>query len=303
MKSSRIPLQKMPKDKQIGLLALALDNPPPPDGVAPDLNELVAWQQGRVPQPRADEIKSHVARDPEIYALWRQAREAQAVVPPFQTWLNRFKLPQWIGRPERFATGAYPLAIAAALLLVIVLPQLGHSPTLSSQIDEGYQTLTPLNVSSAQWLSGLDVHEKSLEMPTSNSPNLSELKLPINAGIRQGLQDLTATHKLDGSWLAALRFYPPLQARCPEGKNCDARFAVLKEFGRWVTLNRLQCLDSTVTTQPKPDEQLSHFIEAAAGHQELSGFRRLLEQWQTEMAHDPARFCQKIAEVLKQLNT
>ena len=191
MKPSQSTPEKMSKDKQIGLLALALDNPPPPDGLAPDLNELLAWQQGKIPQPRADEIKSHIARDPEIYALWRQAREAQGVGQPAQTGLSRFKWPQWPRLPKGFAIGAYPLAIAAALLLVIGIPRIGHQPTLSSQIDEDYQVLAPLGLNSGQWLSGLGLHEKSLEMPTPNNPNLSELKLPINAGIRQGLQDLT----------------------------------------------------------------------------------------------------------------
>ncbi len=287
----------------MALLALALDNPPPADGIAPDLNELLAWQQGRVAQPRADEIKSHVARDPEIYALWREARAMLASqLPKQQPKRERLQWPDWLIFPDWLAQGGLPIAITAALLVAIGLPQLEHSSALSSQIDEDYQSLAPMALSSAQWNAGFDQQEKALMPPKSGNPNLSDLKLPINVGIRQGLLDLTSTGKLNSSWSGLLKFYPPLQASCPDGQNCQTKFAVLKEFGRWMALNRLQCLDNTATVQLKPDEKISRFIEATAPHQDLAEFRRLLEQWQSDIQHNPGQFCEKIATGLKQLN-
>ena len=67
-----------PTDESIASFALALDDPMPAPGARPDLDELWDWTAGAVDAARAREIRAHVARDPELYAAWRELRRELA---------------------------------------------------------------------------------------------------------------------------------------------------------------------------------------------------------------------------------
>lgn len=63
--------------QDIAKLGLLLDEATAASGQKPTFEELWQWMQGEVTAGRAQEILSHVARDPEVYSQWHQLRSAQ----------------------------------------------------------------------------------------------------------------------------------------------------------------------------------------------------------------------------------
>jgi len=66
------------QSRQLVLAALAIDKPSSAAADKPDMAELWDWVNGSVDPQRALQIRSHVARDPELYAQWRELRLALA---------------------------------------------------------------------------------------------------------------------------------------------------------------------------------------------------------------------------------
>lgn len=62
-------------DNRLAKLALLLDTPEKAEGRVPDTDELWDWMHGCVEDPvRAAQIRSHVARDPDVFELWHEMR-------------------------------------------------------------------------------------------------------------------------------------------------------------------------------------------------------------------------------------
>ena len=112
--------------ERLALVALALDDPGAAPGPRPTLEELWDWMGDEVEAGRADEIRAHVARDPEVCELWRQLRLALleervgATVPSGELRATRTASTTggWL---SRWRTRLEPLPFGGALATAVVL--------------------------------------------------------------------------------------------------------------------------------------------------------------------------------------
>ena len=107
------------KERLNAMLALVADEEKPV-GRKPDLQEIQAWHMGKLDAQRANEVKTHVARDPGCYQQWSDllAEEKTAVDKPgiFE------QVNSWL---QAIIAGSRPqltLALVASLVVAITLP-------------------------------------------------------------------------------------------------------------------------------------------------------------------------------------
>ena len=70
--------------KDLAALAVLLHTKQPVDGERPTEAEIWAWMHNGLSDERSAEVKSHVARDPDIYRLWHSLRAASQEFPSQQ---------------------------------------------------------------------------------------------------------------------------------------------------------------------------------------------------------------------------
>lgn len=262
------PDGESPAERLAALLALAAEAGPPP-GPTPDLREIQAWHLGRLEAARAAEVKSHVARDPQCYRLWREliaddAEQAQAAgqaVAPAPGRLAR--LWQWLApRPGVWLGGGLAAALALVLAWVVVPllttpPADDSGPVIadSGSIDWSATLGSLLGLSDGP---PVETDLPPLETPVADValdwPYLQRLtrrdagwpyaeKIAFQTGLRAGLS--AATARAHG-WAAAIEALPEASVPCTaewDAATCTRRLGQLREAGRRAAVHYVACLD------------------------------------------------------------
>lgn len=268
-----------PSTEDLARAALALAVAPPAEGKPPTLLEIEQWRHGRVTEGRAAQIRSHLARDPALFALLAEletadahlallaARTAAERLPapgaarvpripaspalatrPRSTALTRWR-ELWRTPATRWLGGGLATALAMALIAVALVP------LLRPLEDSGLQSTTR----SAGWeepgrpdiLDAIDLGFARRDPPADFRPTgwpwregggataADRARLAWRAGVRQGLQRWAES---DPAWAGVLAQLPAQPPTCPPGDSGCARVVELyAAAGRWGVLVYWQC--------------------------------------------------------------
>jgi hypothetical protein len=230
---SQAPEAESAKNRKAAMLALLVADAKP-DGPAPTLAEIDAWQNGRLDPVRGEQVKSHLARTPEALAMFTemlatermQLTETQPrslpggimrVIKGF-----RFRNPIWLA-------GA---ATAAVLVLSVVLvTQRGHE-------QPGFSPLPPQYLASLSysWPWGAQAISRGGSQATPDQ------RQAFQAGLRQGLQELT---RGEGQWGKAISGLAREMPECESATNataCRQATETLRDTGQTAAGLYLACL-------------------------------------------------------------
>lgn len=232
-----------PGERLGAIFGLLADNEAPV-GPRPDLNEIQAWHNGKLDESRAAEIKTHVARDPECFAIWsellatqddmvEQAAETSHRPILFLDKIKRFfiaPIPKWVG-------GGIATTMAILLVVLMLPTQQDWSP-----IDDPV-----LTDEKAQW------PYLGRSITRGGSLNYRH-KVALQAGISQGIL-LSTQGKHDWSKvLDYLHDKPQVCANEKEKQLCEKQTQLLQKTGLHASVLYLACLEhENVTTKSFDD--------------------------------------------------
>ena len=128
-------------DSRLAKLSLLIDTPEKAEGRVPDSDELWDWMHGCVEDPvRAAQIRSHVARDPDVFERWHEMRLSEGGVE------------EWIASAS--AAELQSSAVANLQESTDIEQAVSTAPSVSAtQAKEKSDRISPLNLSA--WLSKL----------------------------------------------------------------------------------------------------------------------------------------------------
>ena len=211
-----------------------------PVGPRPDLKEIQDWHLGKLDEARADEVKSHVARDPACFQLWSELLAAEATdeheQPVEMNWLAQTskKIKTWMTTPSpSWVGGGLATAMVIVLAVIIVPEQRSWSPT-----DE------PISVDmEAQW--------PYLGKSITRGGKLSyRNKVAFQTGISEGIKLSTQNKQ---SWAHVLEYLHDTPQVCDDAKDkilCETQAQLMKKTGLHASVLYMACLErETVKTK------------------------------------------------------
>jgi len=245
------------------LLALALDQEPAP-GPRPTLEDVAAWHAGQLSGVRAEEVKAHVARDPECYGWWMELRAAEAQletsggptvkgepevrpVPWWRRWL------QASGERRSLAVGGLGVAVAAVLVVAVGV-RMRLAPGLYEGIDRGYEAWEGAGVSPPEewrWQTGLT---RGSPPGPDSAPDSEGGVQAFRAGMRAGLEGLLPAGGVRSLISGGL---PDDSPECPAGSAgtpCERQNQLMHATGRWGALIYLSCGAPSPPPGPEPPD-------------------------------------------------
>lgn len=232
---------KQKLEKAQAIIALAADKSEA-KGEKPTLEEIVAWHEKRMDEPRASEVKAHIARDPEAYQMWFEYREANQQFSKESSNQVKSKT-SWKDSLSKIIESIIPTAIkpsygvagiaASVAGFMLVIPMfLGHG--LEQRLDSGYSNWSG-EVSAENWMWDQAMMPKSL-LPFS-APDVSQQA--FQNGFREGLSELT---KGDSEWKTRIEQIHLNESTCSSEDEACIDFEKLNLLaGRWAALSYLQC--------------------------------------------------------------
>jgi hypothetical protein len=235
------------------MLALALGGQSAA-GPKPTFEEIAAWHAGHLSEPRASEVKAHVARDPECYRFWYELRLEERVSDQSRQTQQRDGAAQedrasgpWEWLKSQIPVSAIGMSAAglagamAVVFAVMVALPLIRSPDLYERIDLQYAAWEdePPQVDVWPWRkSGVEKGLGSLEeLLAKPDPE----KNAFRVGVRTALQNLAADA---AQWRKTIESLPDTLQPCVDGdaKNrCRERQHLLHASGQWSALVFLSC--------------------------------------------------------------
>lgn len=295
--------------ERAALLALAIDNVTPPPGPRPSIDEVIAWHHRELAEPRASEVKGHVARDPACYQIWVDVREAESLAvqtrpessrqptaertPATTAWR---RLADWLGdwlaplfSPRGLGVGA--VALLAAALGIRLL----QTPDLTAQLgadlaNMGWDTAVTVD----QWPGRGGISSKGLGEDWAD-PDRAMAHAAFAAGVREYLARNVDTR---AGWSAVIEALPREAPSCAVGDDaCVEMRPLLRQAGRWTAAVFLHCQGQPgktaeaagVSTRP------AHLAEALRDYVPAADIAAGYRQWQRATA---ASYCREAAAML-----
>lgn len=270
-------------DRQLAMAAIALDHAADTgDGEKPDFEELWDWSAGQLSGVRASQIQSHVARDPDIYAQWREIRLAleetvnkdmasdpatHNVAPPLhgrnangQESTTKIKS----GLMETIFNWLTPAQLGGGFATAAIL---GVAVSIGLN-----QSDSPPNDFWSDWQS-----PKSLEAPDLDDAEVAELQAFL-AGMGKQMGELSIP-----AFDPAGRSLPEQVPECSIGdESCDTRRALLYELGELSVKARLECMvvDSDNALQQQAQRQrLQDIAQSLASDNAVTRLILPLQDW------------------------
>jgi hypothetical protein len=293
------------------LLALALDTRPAP-GTKPDLAEIAAWHAGRLPEPRAGEVKAHVARDAECYRLWYELRteevhlwrESHTAKPAQKPGLWGHVSRWWTSGGHGRRIGGALAAATVGLFAAVIGLKILLAPDLAQQIEDSYARWDAAYLPPAEsWpLSRRGGGEKSMDLwdPFGPASRTFEIQA-FRSGMRVGIQRLSGDSPL---WQGAIERLSDGPLACPEGlaeATCAHQRAILEDLGRWVALEQFRCASGQVVAEEEGDRRQSlveDLTEALRDAGIAGKLATVFEAWSGEELRDPVHYCRRIERLV-----
>lgn len=239
------------------LLALALEQVPPPIGERPGLDRIAAWVEGELPPGIADEVASWVARDRDAYHLWLDYLDARATLAIESTGASHL-LSSWLAvLHDRLKTwwssgsiggglASGLLAATAILLLVVSFAPFWLTDPLDGALDREYRSWVARgHPPPHQWgwrLAGVTRGKGAVPNPLSD---------PERSAFLTGLSNRASEL---GQWppqaKAHLNELPRSPVPCVEDSHdCHHRQQGFRQLGEWILLLSVACADAERTDQ------------------------------------------------------
>lgn len=250
-------------DRNLALAAIALDGEQVATGEKPDFDELWDWAAGKVTGERELQIRSHVARDAQVYGLWREIRVAMAEKPLANTavegQVEEFSEPQIqsrAGHADSTLAGLWntilgwltPAQLGGGLATAAVL-----GIAISLGLNQGRQAPDDFW---SDWQS-----PKSVETLQVDQSSIDESQAFLS-GMAQQMRALSipAVDPLG-------RDIPEHAPSCSTSDEpCSRRREFLAELGQLTVVSRLECLigDSTDTERTQRVQEILVALEPDA---------------------------------------
>lgn len=221
-----------PEERLLGLVRLLSDQESPA-GPTPTLQEIQDWHLGKLDEKRAQQVKTHVARDPACYQLWRDLiaaeKEAELVtekpVSIVSKLLNLFK--QWWTTPTRSWAGTGMVTAMLVVVVAVLMPYFGSWSPLDDPIQAELEYDWPYAGMSITRGGDLDYRQK----------------VAIQVGLRKAIQTTTLAKQ---GWAEALQSLPEKTLPCDKATDvqvCQQSTKILSNVGLHTGVQFLACLD------------------------------------------------------------
>lgn len=207
-------------------------------GDKPTLEEIQAWYHGELEEKRSSEVKSHVARDPEVFSLWKTIRDIEADEKKLSTrilnlWLRlkqrlSFKSPIFLG-------GGLVTAFSIMLLFIVLPLHRGSWSPLDNPIEANITYDWPYYGRGVTRSSGINYQHK----------------IALQAGLYKGIWVTTKGKK---GWQVALNALPSRPQSCDKEANvvlCKSQTRLLVKTGAYAAIAYLACREIKLNTLPK----------------------------------------------------
>lgn len=278
-KKDRKQDEQGPEQRLTGMLRLVVDSRSA-TGRKPDLEEIQSWHLGRLSEPRASEVKSHVARDPECFQLWSElvAAEQQTqsiadtAVPAQSTDGLWYRFKRWWKTPlQAWASGT----VATAALVLFVIVMLPQSATWSPLQDPVRAELT------------YDWPYESMSL-TRGGDLVYRDKIALQSGLRQAIAVTTTGIE---HWQMVVKRMPKVPLSCTEQSDvaaCNRSNDLLTRVGIHSGVLYLACLDYQHHQQQAFDETY---------------WKKLLNSWQELTEESRTVLNPVLSEKIQQIST
>jgi hypothetical protein len=243
-------------DRKLGRLGTLIENRVQADGPAPEADELWNWMQGDCDPGRADQIRSHLASNEELYELWQALRSEREAIPATAQYQQLEQAKPEISNPgttsgsdapdqapdgffswlTSWPAGAFAYAALGIMILLVMLPQSG--PPLSQH---------------ALWQ-----HWHVPKTSADNIPDeLSRIELqPFLVGIRSALQAI-GEKPVDFENRVLPEDFPV----CPDTESgCLHRQEQLFELGELTTVTVHKCVTGEAVAKPTALPELGDML-------------------------------------------
>jgi hypothetical protein len=236
-------------EERLSIMLALLADVDSPQGARPTLQEIQEWHAGRLDEKRAMEVKSHVARDPDCYQLWREIIAAEATVSEEavkkQSWFIVLiaRLKSSLSKPLPLVLGGGLTAALATMFIVLILPLLQTAWTpLGDPVDSGIAYNWPYQ-----------------SMSRTRGGELSyQQKVALQYGIRLGIENRTYQNN---EWTTAMTSLPDKLPTCGQSKDttmCEQQNRLLKLTGINTGVMYLACLEYQSGKQQVFDQEYWH---------------------------------------------
>ena len=261
---------QQPDERLTAVLRLLADDEAP-IGLKPHLLEIQAWHLGKLSKERAEEVKSHVARDPVCYQLWSDliAEESQAASSKsFSISLIGSYLKVWLGkRPAWWVSGGVVTAMLAIFAVLYV-------PYIS-------QPWSPLDEPIVADVS-YDWPWQGMSLRRGGDLSYRQ-KIAFQSGMRKGFS-ITTQDK--GTWSTAIASLPDKALSCESEANpavCEQQTLLLVDTGVHTGVLYMACLEFEEGKQHNFSEDYwnnqpiawSRLAQRMESYQELNGMRTI----------------------------
>ncbi len=236
-----------PDERLVAMLGLMADDEQP-YGPTPSLKEIQDWHLGKLGAERSAQVKTHVARDPKCYQLWRELVEAEqqthaetlAALQPGLLHRVAKRINAWWQHPPTLWAGG-GVATAFVIVLVVIIGPLTQGPW--SPTDD------PI------FAEGLEYNWPYAAMSVTRSGELSyRHKIALQKGLRNGL---VLTTQEQPPWAAAIEQLPSAAQPCndaPSTVQCEKQTKLLIKTGTHAAVLYLACLEFEAGQQTYFDE-------------------------------------------------
>ena len=259
-------------DKDLGNLGALLSRQVSGIGPVPEADELWNWMHGECEPGRADEIRSHLAADEDLYDLWQALRGESAAQP--STFQNesldnvdagtggstlsgavpdrKNTTDSFFSWFSRWPAGAIAYGALAVMLMIVVLPHTG-SPVAQHPLWQHWRL--PKTV------------------PDELTSNQFRFELqPFLVGVREALLDIDARPVGPEN-----RQLPMVSPACPDAEiACLQRQEQLFRLGNITTATVYQCVTGGVVSVPEP---LLEIASVVSSRPILAPFDSPLSDW------------------------
>ena len=289
-------------------LALLLAEPPLSLGTPPELWEVEQWRLGRLAEPRASQVRAHLAWNPAAFADLQELENAEPYLQQLEAVSQEKQSPSlgqrlwaWLrlhrDRADwrRWEAG---LTTVSLVLLIAVWVRTVSSPPWGPAIDQGYtrwDSSRRLLAEDWPWWPAVSRGLPTKGETANQLPPTPE-RLAFRQGIRQGLERLIDQ---DPGWAPVREALPESPPLCPSGdRPCEQRRSVYQAAGRWAVLLYWQCRRQGVepqfwVSQEQIRQQLLQSLDAL---EEQTPLAEELRAWRGETPQ--ALLCGGIADLL-----
>jgi len=301
------------------MLGLALEGHAPEE-THPSLEDIAGWYDQTLPKARSRQVKAHVARCQECYAVWFGLVECGCggAVEPAPGLFARAvaACANLLNQPRAWGlvtTGLAAVGVTAAYLFA------SGDPAWLRTIDRGYTSLSGAVAQSApsatrwSWGRGLGARgmdnpwERLAELRTSHEHEAA--RAAFGVGVRAGLSESLNDTSDWTPVLAALPAEPPACVPAASPPSCEEINTIFQGVGRWAVLLHFACLLDRQPGGEQPDTAfwrdqigvLGKVGSAIDAQLPADAFGRFFSDWRAESlaSEDPrAVLCAREASLL-----